>query len=74
MNKLQEKRMSMDKSGGRQKTEDRSIQRKKWYGARLYFLIEQENNHYSKLSREVNGSRLMGSVLNYFKRFNFHDS
>lgn len=56
----------------RQKTDP--YKEKKWYGARLYFLIEQENNHYSKLSREVNGSRLMGSVLNYCKRFNFHDS
>ena len=68
MNKLQEKMLSMDKSGGiPEKTGP--YKEKKWYQARLYFLVEQEINHYSKLNREINGSHLMASVLNNFKLF-----
>lgn len=40
MNKLQEKRMSMDKSGGRQKTEDRrQIHTKKKNGMEQDFIF-----------------------------------
>lgn len=68
MNKLQEKMLSMDESGGiPEKT--RPYKEKKWYRARLYFLVKQEINHYSKLSREINVSHLMDSVLNYFNQF-----